>query len=262
MIPVYVISIKGEDARREKIAAHLKERGIDFQFFDAVDGRKMNVLDHPGYDGVRRRACNGVDLKPGELGCILSHRTLYEHCLKQGHDHVLILEDDARLHEDTKDTLEALRQSNYDFDIIRLFGSPKVARGTHRKIIPLIKDFWLVRLRTLHGGTHATFMSKSGLEKLVKATDRFSFPIDIIMNRTWETGIISYTIQPGLSVPDESFESLIGTARHDKTTGFSGWQKCKYKVTRALFKLNEALAKAWTYYANAPKDLAARKKFG
>ena len=164
MIPTYVISIKSEDARRNAIKAHLDSLGIEFSFFDAVDGRHMNVLEHPGYDCKRRRACNGVDLKPGELGCILSHRTLYEHCLKQGHEYVLILEDDARLHEDTKDALEALIQSKHNFAIIRLFGSPKVARGKHRKIIPLIKDFWLVRLRTLHGGTHATLMRNSGLK--------------------------------------------------------------------------------------------------
>lgn len=261
MFSTYVISLKDEEARRDAIAAHLKERGLDFEFFDAIDGRQMNVLEHPGYNAKARRAANGVDLKPGELGCLLSHRALYKKAYESNAPYILVLEDDARLNENTKSVLEALTEKDFDFDIIRLLGSPKVARGKHRKIIPLIKDFWLVRLRRIHGGAHATLISRAGLEKLIKATDTFAHPIDTIMNRTWETGIRSYCIQPGLAVQDLSFETTIGIERHDKRTGYKGFQKFKFAITRALFRLNEAIGKAWIYWGNAPKDLAARKKF-
>jgi len=261
MLPVFVISLKDEQARREVIATHLKQHGFDFQFFDAIDGRQMNVLAHPEYDGKRRRAAHGRDLKPGELGCSLSHRAAYREILRQNLDYALLLEDDARLEENTKEVLGALLAKDFNFDIVRLLGSPKVAKGKHRKIIPLYKDFWLVRLRTAPGGAHATLISRKGAEKLLKATENFAFPIDTVLGRGWETGIEAYSIQPGLAIQDLSFDSAIGDTRHDKTIALKGIAKLKFKITRLMFKLGEALGKGWVYWANAPKDLAAHKKF-
>lgn len=262
MIPVFVISLPEETARRDAIAAHLKERSLDFEFFDAIDGRQMDVLAYPAYNKTKRRAAHGRDLKPGELGCMLSHRGIYQKLVDDGLDYALVLEDDARLHEDTKATLEALIKSGTDFDIIRLLGSPKVAKGKHRKIAKLFKDFWLVRLRTAPGGAHATLISLKGAQKLLAATESFAFPIDTIMGRGWETGITAYSIQPGLAVQDLSFDSAIGDERHDKTIHLRGLEKLKYKITRPLFKLGEAIGKAWVYWGGAPKDLAVKKKFG
>ena len=267
MIPVLVISLKNETARREAVSAHLKECGFDFEFFDAIDGRQMDVLEHPRYDSITRRRCHGRDLKPGELGCSLSHRAAYEEIIKRNLDYALIIEDDARFHEDSKTVLNATIEKTFDFDVIRLLGSPKVARGKHRKIIPLYKDFHLVRLKTTPGGAHATIVSRKGAEKLLKATERFAFPIDTVLGRCWETGLQAYSIQPGLAVQDLSFESAIGDARHDKTIHLKGHEKAIFKVTRPLFKLEEALGKNWVYWSNAPKDLALkrleeRKKFG
>ncbi|MEM7650497.1 MAG: glycosyltransferase family 25 protein [Pseudomonadota bacterium] len=261
MIPIFVISLPEETQRREAISDHLKQHGFAFEFFDAIDGRQMNVAAHPEYDAKRRRAAHGRDLKPGELGCSLSHRAAYQEIFDRKLDYALLLEDDARLEENTKAVIEALLEKEPDFDVVRLLGSPKVARGKHRKIMPLFKDFWLVRLRTAPGGAHATIISRKGAEKLLKATQSFAFPIDTVLGRGWETGINAYSIQPGLAVQDLSFDSAIGEERHDKTIPLKGFAKLKFKITRALFKLGEAAGKAWLYWANAPKDLAARKKF-
>lgn len=258
-LPVFVLSLKDEIARREAMDTHLKQCRLNCLFLDAVDGRAMDVTAHPAYDGPRRLAAHGRHLKPGELGCLLSHRAAYQKIIDDNLDCALLLEDDARLHEDTKAVLNAALDKNFEFDVIRLLGSPKVAKGKHRKIIRLYNDFYLVRLRTAPGGAHATLISKKGAAKLLKATEKFAFPIDTILGRFWETGIQAYSIQPGLAVQDLSFESAIGEERHDKT---ATPKNLKFKASRLGFKIGEALGKAYTYWGNAPKDLATRKKFG
>lgn len=254
MLPVIVISLKEETARQAAIAAHLRERGFDFEFLDAVDGRKMDVLAHPAYDFKRRRRAHGRDLKPGELGCMLSHRAAWAHILEKGYDHALVLEDDARLAPETRAVLDLFLARKFDYDIVRLLGSPKVAKGKHRKVLPLYKDFHLVRLLTAPGGAHATLISGNGARKLINATDRFAFPVDTVMGRTWETGIAAYSIQPGLAVQDLSFDSAIGEERHDKTIHLKGAEKLAYKISRPLFKLEEALGKRWIFLKNCLKD--------
>tara|TARA_B100001989_G_scaffold222129_1_gene175378 strand:+ start:1456 stop:2256 length:801 start_codon:yes stop_codon:yes gene_type:complete len=265
MIPTFVISLKDEQQRRDYSAAHLRQRGFEFEFFDAIDARKMNVLSHPDYDHARRRRSHGRDLKPGELGCFLSHRAVYQKIITDNLPFALVVEDDCIFHENAKDVLEAFLAKNLEFDVIRLLGSKKVAEGKHRKILPICQksgeEFWLIRLRTAYGGTHATLISQAGARKLIKATRKFAYPIDTLMGRCWETGIQAYSIQPGLAVQDEAMDSTIGDARMDKTIELDGFEKWMFKVTRPAFKLDEACGKAQTYWLNAPKDLALKKKF-
>lgn len=264
MLPAYVISLKDETARHAHIKAHLKERGFECIFFDALDMRGSNVLEHPDYDFKRRRAAHGRDLKPGELGCFLSHRTVLEEIVKQGHEHALVLEDDAKLHENTKAALESFLAKKIPYDLIRLLGSEKVNKGKHRKITPLYEDHNLVRLRTAYGGTHATLYSLEGAQRILENCQRFAFPWDTFVGRVWETGINAYSILPGLAIQDTSFDSSIGDARFNKK---EVPKSLGFKLTRATFKLEEALGKAWIYYSTLSKDLALkkleeRKKFG
>ncbi len=259
MFPVYVISLADEQLRKTAIKNHLEERGFECEFFDAVDGRQMDVLSHPGYDGPRRMAAHGRHLKGGELGCILSHRGIYQKILDEGHEHVFVIEDDARFDADTKEVLESFLAKNIPYDMVRLLGSEKVARGKHRKILPLYKGHHLVRLRTSPGGTHATLVSRTGAKKLLESTQKFAFPIDTILGRAWETGVDWYSIQPGLAVQDLDFESAIGDDRHDKTNPLNGVAKLKFKLTRLRFKIAEALGKARVYWGNYWNDKAVAK---
>jgi glycosyl transferase family 25 len=259
MLPTYVISLPEEKARHEHITAHLEQRGFEPVFVDGIDKRGSNVLDHPAYDFKRRRAAHGRDLKSGELGCFLAHRAALQRMLDDGHDCALILEDDASLHENTLATLQSLLNKNIEFDLIRLLGSDKVNKGKHRKITPLYKDHALVRLRTNYGGAHATLYARKGAQKLLAATQHFAFPWDTALGRCWETGLNAYSILPGLAVQDTGFESTIGDARFSKA---ETPKALGFKITRAAFKIEEALGKAWVYWSSLPKDLAITKKFG
>ena len=261
-IPAIVISMKGEDKRRDMMDNHLKERGFTAEYFDAVDGRQMDVLSHPDYLKSKRRAAHGRDLKPGELGCMLSHRAAYQYILDQGYEHALLLEDDARVVPETLNVLSALIEKGISYDIIRLLGSPKVMRSKQRMICPLYKDFHLTRMATTPGGAHATLISKAGAKKLVKETRKFAYPIDTVLGRCWETGINAYSIKPAISVPDEeNFTSTIGDARHDKTIKLKGLEKIKFKIGRPLFKIGEALGKRKQFNATEKSDLELQNTY-
>tara|TARA_B100000282_G_C31738063_1_gene494675 strand:- start:566 stop:1360 length:795 start_codon:yes stop_codon:yes gene_type:complete len=261
-ITTIIISMHGEDKRREMMSAHLKERGFEPQYFDAIDGRQMDVLAHPDYLKSKRRAAHGRDLKPGELGCMLSHRAAYQYIFDQSYEHTLLLEDDARLVPETKEILEHFIKMDIDYDIVRLMGSPKVMRSKARMICPIYKDFFLTRMATTPGGAHATLISKKGAEKLIKATEKFAFPIDTVLGRCWETGVNAYSIKPAISVPDEeNFETTIGNERHDKKIHLKGIEKLIFKINRPLFKLSEALGKRKQFNTTRANDLALSKKF-
>ena len=96
----YVISLPQSTDRREYVTQELKKVNMDFEFFDAVDGRK-------NYENLRtmslRKGIIGQkaydELSPGALGCLLSHRGIYEKeylSMKPDDDYwILIMEDDV-----------------------------------------------------------------------------------------------------------------------------------------------------------------------
>jgi GR25 family glycosyltransferase involved in LPS biosynthesis len=45
IIPVVVLNLKSSSARRQQIDARLKNLGIDYRFFDAIDGRLLSAAE-------------------------------------------------------------------------------------------------------------------------------------------------------------------------------------------------------------------------
>ena len=90
-IPVWVISLTTEKARRQSIARHLGSLGIEYEFVDAVDGRILSD------ETVVRLLAPGTFLPKGHVGCSLSHVKALRCLIQSGAEFALILEDDARL---------------------------------------------------------------------------------------------------------------------------------------------------------------------
>ena len=261
-IHVFVISLKNDTGRRESITRHLENHGFAFEFFDAIDGRQMDVALHPDYNAKRRLRSFGRHIKPGELGCLLSHLGTYKEIVKRNIPYTLVLEDDVILHEDTKKVLEAFIASNHDFDLLRLLSDKKInGKGKkHRIVKPIIDPYNLIRLLTTPGGMYATLISQNGAQKLVKAHESFAFPVDALIGRSWEHGLNSYTVLPELAHEGNEFESTIGNQRFNKTLEISGLRKITFPLTRALFKLEETIGKRYWFWKTALKDKKHNKQ--
>lgn len=244
-IPIYVISLKGAQERRAFMSEQLDTLGLPFRFYDAVDGRGWDVPAHLSYDKAKRRAFFGKDLSGGEMGCLLSHRAIYEKMLREGTPEVLVLEDDAILHADLPKVLGALERMGEPYDLIRFLGSDKVAKLEQKIVAPITGQYTLNRLCTTPGGAHAYIITQAGAQKLLKHMQRNFLPVDTLMGHVWMTGIKGYIVQPGLAVHDLARESFIGDARFDKKgAGVKPWY---YPLSRALFKAYEGIAKRVSY---------------
>jgi len=256
LIQTFVISLSHESLRRKTIKKILNPVSERFEFFDAVDAQKINLLQHKDYNGLIRRLCYGKDLAPGELGCFLSHRAVLEKIVNKKIPISLIFEDDVILQKDFKSVLENLINCPYPWEAIRFLGKPKIATLMQRKIIKIYKNFYLTRLATSPGGAYAYVITYSGAKKLLKSMSKITCPIDTIMGLPWRSGLEVLTIQPAIASWDKRFESAIGDGRFEKNK-VTGWEKVVYPLTRALFKLQEGLLKKIFYFRSILRD----KKF-
>lgn len=90
---VFVISLKSDEARREKLKERFKNYG-EFKLVEATDGRAMSAKEYYGY-ALPSLEAYGRLLSPSEVGCSLSHARAYEEFLKSDARFALILEDDV-----------------------------------------------------------------------------------------------------------------------------------------------------------------------
>ena len=240
---VFVISLQEAEERREIMRARLSAAGLAFEFFDAVDGRGFDVPLHPAYDAWRRRSYFGKDLSGGELGCLLSHRAVYEKMVTEGIKAALILEDVAILDADFTAVLQGAQGCEYD--IIRFMDKPKLSNVPSRVVRDLGSGYSLRQFCAIPGGAYAYVITLEGARKMIAELQRNYRPVDTVMGHVWMQGLKSYIVWPRVASWDAAQGSYIGQARFDKSA--SGLRPWYYPATRLYFKVYEGVMKRVWY---------------
>ena len=95
--PVLVISLVDALERRVRIARALELANLDFEFVDAIDGRKGLASDLAvSIDRCAAAAALGRMMSDAEFACSLSHRAAYRRIVDSGMQGAIVLEDDAQ----------------------------------------------------------------------------------------------------------------------------------------------------------------------
>lgn len=248
MLPIFIISLAEATERRQRMTDIMNSLGLEFEFIDAVDGRKSPPLEQDIYNAKKRLKCFGKHLTGGEIGCTLSHKFLYEKIVNENIEQALIFEDDIIIHPHFLETLQEILKMPVPFEMIRFLSSPKLERLKLRPVYQFKNNHTLTRHTGMPGGSHATLVTKQAAEKMLKNIQHIAYPIDAILGRSWKTHINWYTVRPGLVAQDRAIESMIGDGvRFDNKKDIQGWQKFTYPVTRAWFKICETIGKKYWY---------------
>lgn len=233
---VYVINLDKDVERLQKIDRALKDEGIDYERFSAIQGSQ--IASHPSLTTLCSMTCTD-----GMKGCALSHHTLWEKAIKNGYQTLLIFEDDAIIPTDINERLrEAKMKIPSDWDVIyvgcrffcndehpmskvgnRLFGSvPEEVNGDVRKVKG-------------SAGAHAILYKTSFLKKIIDKPIHTHIDLQLML---WinELGAKAYGLYPEIvSVNDaetsgsnlsEKFPPLLNTVLNKVSIGDNmplGW---------------------------------------
>jgi glycosyl transferase, family 25 len=97
----YVINLARSTDRRAHVTAELNKTALKYEIFTAVDGRDVDLSDTSIIDPSLP---NFTQFLPGTAGAALSHFSVYQKIIADGHEAALVLEDDVTLPADL-DTL-------------------------------------------------------------------------------------------------------------------------------------------------------------
>jgi len=101
----YVINLARSADRRAHITAELNKTGVKYEIFAAVDGREVDLADTSIIDPSLP---NFTQFLPGTAGAALSHFSVYQKIIEDGHDAALVLEDDVTLPADLDSLADAV----------------------------------------------------------------------------------------------------------------------------------------------------------
>jgi glycosyl transferase, family 25 len=238
--------------------ARMDSMGLKCSFFEAVDGHAMNAIERPEYDGERRRKYFGRDMSNGEIGCLLSHRMVYQKMVDEHIEVALILEDDVHFKLEFPEILQQILAQDLTWDIVRFLDWPKIYKSPHHKIADLGAGYSLERVQATSGGAYAYMMTRKAAQTLLGHTQKNWLPIDMMHSRIWQTGQDVFVVNPSPVRADFDIASTIGDSRFNKNNvSVHGIEKLKYRLNRAWLKITDGLNKRRAYTQMKKKDDAA-----
>jgi GR25 family glycosyltransferase involved in LPS biosynthesis len=179
-IAAFIIHLERAVSRRPQVDWITAALPVPATIVPAVDGRAMNPDETAQvYQRHLFRPHYPFDLKPGEIGCFLSHRRCWQAILDSGKDGGLIIEDDVvfepeRLAKALDLALKHAPKSAY----IRL---PMKSGRDKGRIIAEADGVVLLECRQPGPGTLGQYVGKDAARALLEKTRRFDRPIDTFL---------------------------------------------------------------------------------
>lgn len=199
MLPIFVVSMKKSVDRQKSISDQMAFMGLEFSFFDAVNGH--DIPDHLAtyVDNDQAEREWGKRLTPGEIGCALSHIEIYKKMVKESIQRCLIVEDDAKLHIHFRKVIEEIMRID-NSDLVFLHHGKAKHWPLYRK---LSEGYRLVRYRRPSKksrraiySTAAYMITLKGAEALIKHGLPVRMPADFLSGRPQLHHLRSSGVEP------------------------------------------------------------------
>ena len=91
---IVVISDNNNPVRRNNVVKIFEEKHVKFHFFNAIMANRMSEKE------IAKVAVEHTFLSASEIGCALSHRTVYDDFLQSEHKSLVVCEDDICFTQD------------------------------------------------------------------------------------------------------------------------------------------------------------------
>ena len=244
---VVVISLERSHERRDHVRGELERAGMSYEIFDAFDGAASRHLTAPHYSVDACVARLGRPLSDGELGCFLSHYTLWQRAAAAD-ETFLVMEDDVDVAPAAGGALAIIDEVAATVGLVRL-ACLRQRRG--RKVRDAGGGYSLVRYPRRLVGTHAYAISPQGARKLIAKAGQWVEPVDEYLDRFWLHGLDIFGLVPFIVQPHEDSQSEIGTAR--RQTLLRGTTKLRRELVRIGDVAGREAANfaAWRRYCGA-----------
>ena len=231
---IYVISLKESNDRRKEISKRMQELGLEFEFFDAVDGRQGLPKEYESMvDRNLTKKRYGV-MSDGEYACALSHALLYKKIVEEKVEHAIILEDDVIIENDFSIMIQekALEKSKKDFMFLYHLHTSKLFWGKKK----FMYGYDMIKIARQSKSACGYYINN----KVASYMAENSFPISYVAD--WSVNIMHFNtgaICPRIVHHPPLVNSFLENNRVKKSTTFGQfgfWCWFIYKLKKPFIK--------------------------
>lgn len=215
-IPIFIVNLKRDTEKKEHMLELCKKNALKCQFIDAVYGHDLeeNYVEQVT-DREKSMREYGQELSRGEIGCTLSHVSIYKQMIEQNIENAVIFEDDIHLGEGFSTVINSIDTFPKDWEVMLLGYYSNVFTEMETKASFMYKNkvsgpYESVRLVQLSYGTHGYMINIKGAKKLVKELTEIIKPIDHYTGV--DTYVNMYAIRPRVVMLDDKFKDMSGIA--------------------------------------------------
>lgn len=229
-VKIFVVSLVSSLSRRKNITTQMAEQSLQFEFFDAINGKNEHHPFFDLYSDPKRIRRKGYSLNPSELGCFASHYLLWEKCVNLNQP-ILILEDDIKINGNF---IEALTFAEKYIDQL---GVLKICRTLDTNFINLVKfspSLTLVKYNKPTSGAMGYIISPEAAKKLMDKTVNWHEPVDDFMEKEWLHKVRIFGVEPPCLTIDNEIESEIGDRKKIKISIFKRLRREIYRSSERI----------------------------
>ena len=191
MFKSWVINVKTSKVKRDFFSNQAKNINLNFKYFNAVTPEKLHLHNFIS-DKELQRKFFARPLLDTEIACAVSHRNLWAQLLNDNKaDYYFIFEDDTYINEDFIKIMNSKSLEN--IDLIKFSGIKTPPNKHYAKFNDKYK---IVKFAYGPLDAAAYRISKNGAKKLLSYTYNLIYPIDVMMDRSYEHGVPIHAILP------------------------------------------------------------------
>jgi len=285
---IYIINLK---RRKDKLKRMLKrineidpDGDINITIFEAIDGININSKyleeNNAGILETWKDPFKKSSITNGEIGCALSHCTIWEEIVKNNYNHSLIIEDDAVFSDDFINKTNTYDEP-IDADLI-YFGRKKLVETERKYCRNLIKpefSYWTIGYYITYSG--ALKFIQSNFKMNLIPVDEFipisfgknhpNFQNSDIKDKYKLVPLVAYALEPMLIKPEEQafmdsdVESSINTINENEKIKYKDYEieilnLCHDTSTDGYLRFKESLNKFNLYPTNIGEKGSSKMK--
>ena len=233
--PIYVISLRGAAERRAQCAEAMARLGLWFEFFDAVEGAKLPAVEIARiYDAGKNARLYKHPLSGPEMGCSLSHYSLWQKISANAEGGAFVLEDDFQAEPELVEVMTAISDAGLKNCMVKLFARHAV---TGEEVGALPGGHKLVMPRHVPGQTVGYAVDSVAAARLAAMEMPMARPVDMDIKHWWEFDVPVLVVQPSVLRVDmrRTGSSIEGAREKAKPKGQVGglrrtWRNLRYQL--------------------------------
>ncbi|WP_315924296.1 glycosyltransferase family 25 protein [Mesorhizobium sp. SP-1A] len=175
---VYFINLDRSPERRGWFEAQAARLGLDAVRIEAVDARQLPDIE---IERLRGLSSGRNSLSPGEIGCFLSHRKIWQAVLDGADEWAFAAEDDLHLAQDAARFINDGGWIPLGADLVKAETNLQQTIELSWRVAGHPFDRELRRLRSFHYGSGGYFISRGAAVHLLSFSENRCEPLDVIL---------------------------------------------------------------------------------